>query len=88
MDIGFEGVLVHTEKSKDAGAPQVVDGWMIQAAWDHLQRHGELTNTQLLDDLNVKRSSAVCAILSELPEVQVTSTEPITLTLVDRPSEP
>jgi hypothetical protein len=83
IEIGSDGVLVHTERSRDAGKPQVVEGWMVQVAWDHLLRHGQLTNKQLLNDLKVKRSSAVCAILSELPEVQVFATNPITLVKVD-----
>ena len=54
---------------------------MVQAAWEHLTAHGTLTNTHLLakDGLNVKRSSAVCALLARLPEVTVVSVRPIML---------
>jgi hypothetical protein len=47
------------------------------------QARGVLTNRFLLstDGLNVKRSSFVCALLAELPEVNVESTRPITLRL-------
>ena len=54
---------------------------MLQAAWDHLSREGWLTNKYLLSaaGLNVKRSSAVCAILADLPGVEVASSKPIEL---------
>lgn len=83
--IGYEGAWIATEKSTAAGkGPQLVPAWMIQAAWDHLERTGSITNEFLLssDGLNVKRSSAVCALLARLPEVRVTSTRgPIRLKL-------
>lgn len=83
--IGYEGAWVVTEKSeREAKGPQLVPAWMIQAAWDHLERTGSITNEFLLsaDGLNVKRSSAVCALLARLPEVSVTSTRgPIRLEL-------
>ena len=52
-----------------------------QLAWDHLQLHGELTNRYLVDrnGLNVKRSSAVCALLARLPGVEVVAGPTITL---------
>jgi hypothetical protein len=54
---------------------------MLQLAWDHLQRYGEFTNRYLLapDCLNVKRSSAVCALLAALRPLTVASTRPIVL---------
>ncbi len=54
---------------------------MIQLAWDHLHLHGELTNAYLVadDGLNVKRSSAVCALLARLPGVEVVPGRTITL---------
>lgn len=81
MDIAADGVWIHTEKSKGEGGPKLVDGWMVQVAWDHLEQFESLTNGYLLrtDGLNVKRSSAVCAILSRLPGVGVVSSDPITL---------
>jgi hypothetical protein len=57
---------------------------MLQLAWDYLSLHGAPTNRYLLaaDGLNVKRSSAVCTILAQLPDVEVGSTRPIALTRV------
>ena len=78
IDVNDDGVIVHTERSKDGGSPQLVPGWMFAVAWDHLQRHGALTNTALLHQ-NVKRSSAVCAVLAQFPEITVRSTRPIEL---------
>lgn len=84
-EIGYEGAWIITEKSEAEGkGPQLVPAWMIQAAWDHLARTGSITNEYLLssDGLNVKRSSAVCALLARLPDVRVTSTRsPIRLEL-------
>jgi hypothetical protein len=83
--IGYEGAWIVTGKSKAAGnGPQLVPAWMVQSAWDHLARTGSITNEYLLasDGLNVKRSSAVCALLAQLPEVTVTSARaPIRLEL-------
>ena len=55
---------------------------MIQIAWDWLRAHGSLSNRFLLDKdgLNVKRSSFVCALLAQLPDV-VISRRPIELAL-------
>jgi len=82
VDITEHGVYVETgrSRSRQAGA-QLVPAWMLQLAWDYLQRYGELSNRYLLaaDGLNVKRSSAVCAILARLPGITVTSTKPIVL---------
>lgn len=83
-EVTSQGVYVETPRSQARGAgPQLVPAWMIQLAWDYLQRHHELTNKYLLatDGLNVKRSSAVCALLARLPEVELASVRPITLRL-------
>lgn len=76
------GVLMSTEASdaKGSGA-QLVPAWMINVAWRHLRASGSLTNRYLLssDGLNVKRSSAVCALLARLPGVEVVSSRPIEL---------
>ena len=90
VDLTSEGILVHTERSKAAGEPDLVEGWMFQVAWDHLVEHGELANAYLVssDGLNVKRSSAVCAVLAHLPEVEVVSTSPIVLRLRRRSTRP
>ena len=80
-----EGAYVATEKSEAEGkGAQLVPAWMIQVACDHLERHGSLTNEYLLssEGLNVKRSSAVCAMLARLPRVRVVSSRsPIRLEL-------
>lgn len=75
------GVHVVTQKPEQEGVPQLVPAWMIQAGWDRLRHQGSLTNRELLatDDLNVKRSSAVCALLARLPGVRVVSNDPIEL---------
>jgi hypothetical protein len=84
VDITEHGVYVETGRSRtrQAGA-QLVPAWMLQIAWEYLKRYGELSNRYLLadDGLNVKRSSAVCALLARLPVVEVASTRPIVLRL-------
>lgn len=80
--IDRSGVHVETEASRKKGAgPQLVEAWMLNVAWRHLQATGSLTNKYLLatDGLNVKRSSAVCALLATLPGVDVASSRPIEL---------
>jgi len=74
------GILIETERTKSKGkVPQLVDAWMIELAWDSLKSFGELSNTTLLNDLKVHRSSAVCALLAHFEGVSVASTRPITL---------
>jgi hypothetical protein len=84
VDISPHGIYVETQRSRSrqTGA-QLVPAWMLQLAWDYLQRSKELTAGYLVadDGLNVKRSSAVCALLARLPGVTVTSTRPIVLRL-------
>jgi hypothetical protein len=47
--IVLEGVYVATEKSEREGkSPQLVDAWMLEAAWSYLQRNGSITNEFLL----------------------------------------
>jgi HKD family nuclease len=85
VDITEHGVYVETSRSRtrQTGA-QLVPAWMLQLAWDYLTRYGQLSNRYLLadDGLNVKRSSAVCALLAELPGVEIASRRPIVLRLV------
>ena len=83
-ELGASGVRIETERSRALGGEaQLVPAWMLQSAWSHLNEHGRLTNKHLLatDGLNVKRSSAVCALLSQLPGVEVESRRPIVLRL-------
>jgi HKD family nuclease len=84
IDITPHGVYLHTLRSQTRqSGPQLLPAWMLQLAWDYLQQHRTLTNRHLLatDGLNIKRSSAVCALLARLPRIDVTSTSPITLQL-------
>lgn len=81
-DVTPTGIWVETEASVSKGRPaQLIPAWMFQLAVDHLEAHGRLTNAYLLssEGLNVKRSSAVCAILSRLPGVEVRSRRPLEL---------
>lgn len=80
--IAPEGIYVETERSRDRGVdPERVPAEMLTKAWERLTVRGVLTNKELVatDDLNVKRSSFVCAAFAQLPGVAVTSTRPITL---------
>lgn len=77
-----EGVWLETEASRGKGSgPQLVPAWMLNTAWHHLRTTGSLENRFLLssEGLNVKRSSAVCALLAQLPWVEVVSSRPIVL---------
>lgn len=77
------GVWVETLRSQSRGSgPQLVPAWMIVKAWRHLGKTGVLSNTELLEDLNVKRSAFVIALLAQFPEVVVKSTEPIVIELI------
>jgi len=77
------GILVETERSlaRDAG-PQRVPAWMIATAWERLRDNGELSQQELLNDLNVKRSAFVCALLAKFPDVRIRSTRPTVLELL------
>lgn len=75
-----DGVLVETERSLSRGSgPQRVPAWMIATAWERLRDKGELSQQELLNELNVKRSAFVCALLARFPEVVIQSTRPTTL---------
>jgi hypothetical protein len=78
------GVFVETARSKERGTgPQHVPAWMIATAWEHLRRTGELSQVTLLNDLNVKRSAFVCAVLALFPGVVLQSSRPVVLQLID-----
>jgi hypothetical protein len=80
--ITAEGIWVETDRSKELGSgPQFVPAWMVVAGWTHLRRFGRMSHQDLLNELNVKRSAFVCALLSRLPDVQVESVRPIVLSL-------
>ena len=79
-----EGIWVQTSRSDSRrSGPQLVPAWMILTAWQHLQKAGELSHAELLEDLNVKRSAFVIALLSQFNDVVVRSTEPIVIEKID-----
>jgi hypothetical protein len=81
------GVQIETERSRKARKrAQLIPAWMLNRAWRYLTTYGSLTNRHLLatDGLNVKRSSAVCTLLAQLPQVEVISTRPINLSVRER----
>jgi len=81
VGVDTAGVVVETEASRAKGLrAQLVPGWMLQAGWDELSRAGRLSQTDLLERLNVKRSAAVMAILARLPGVRIASANPTVLT--------
>lgn len=64
-------VQVETARShKRVGGAEPIPAWMFNLAWERLRTHGALSNTELLNDLRVHRSSAVCAMLARLPQVE------------------
>lgn len=82
VSIDRHGILVETERSTDKGTgPPLVPAWMVVTAWDHLCLHVRLSNQELLNILNVKRSAFVCALLSHFDEVEIESLRPIALRL-------
>lgn len=54
---------------------------MINVAWAHLRKHRRLPQEQLLNELNVKRSAFVCALLARFDGVEVELDKPIVLRL-------
>lgn len=65
-------VHIETERSRErSGGAEAVPAWMFNLAWDRLQTHGTLSNVELMNDLRVHRSTAVCAILARLPQIEV-----------------
>lgn len=85
VSIDRSGIGVETLRSEDRGSgPQLVPAWMINDAWTQLCRHGRLSQDELLNDLNVKRSAFVCALLSQFRDVSVISAQPTILELATR----
>jgi hypothetical protein len=73
-EVAPHGVYVETARSRlKRTPPQLIPAWMLELAYSYLLQHGRLSNRYLLDTegLNVKRSSAVCAMLARLPGVRV-----------------
>lgn len=89
IDVTRAGVWVETERSlRLESGPQLVPAWMIAAAWERLQDRGELSQRELLNDLNVKRSAFVCSLVAKFPEVHIRSTHPTVLELQENPVQP
>lgn len=66
------GLYVVTEASLRKGSqPQLVPSWMFELAWRTLRVRGAISQQAVLNELNIKRSAAVCAILARLPGVEV-----------------
>lgn len=77
------GIYVETARSDARGSgPQLVPAWMVVRAWEHLCRERNLSQVELLNDLNVKRSAFVFALLALFPEVVIKSTNPGVLELI------
>jgi hypothetical protein len=75
-----DGLMVETERSMNLGSgPQLVPAWMIATAWHRLRENGELSQQELLNELNVKRSAFVCALVAKFPDVRIRSTRPTVL---------
>ena len=62
-----------------AGGAAPIPAWMFNLAWERLRTHGSLANRDLLYNMRVHRSSAVCAMLARLPGVSVADGPHITL---------
>jgi hypothetical protein len=69
---------VTTERSARRRKAEQVPGWMFNVAWRRLQETGRVRRKELTE---VKRSSAVCAILARLPDIEITSSRPVELAL-------
>jgi hypothetical protein len=81
VNVSRTGIEVQTTRSKRQGTNPVVPAWMIERAWERLRSARRLTNQELLNDLGLRRSSFVSALLAKFPEVEVESTRPIVLLL-------
>jgi len=87
--IDADGISVTTGRSTRMGTgPQKVPAWMITRAWNHICKHGYLTQQGLLHDLDVKRSAFVCALLAKFPGVEVETVRPTLLRLAARHLRP
>ena len=88
VSIDRSGIEVETLRSASRGTgPQLVPAWMIVAGWNSLCKKGELSQNELLNGLNVKRSAFVCALLAQFPDIIVRSTRPTVLELVTRDTD-
>lgn len=81
VELDARGARIQTKRSAAKGDAKFVPAWMFNEAWRTLQRDGSLANTDLVK--TVKRSSAVLAILEQIPEVGIESANPTVLRMVD-----
>ena len=79
VDIGPDGVWIDTERSAARTGAELVPAWMLNEAWTRLNVERSLSNRELIKV--VRRSSAVVALLAQLPNVVVASSRPIVLRL-------
>lgn len=80
--IDRSGIAVETLRSEARGSgPQFVPAWMVMTAWKHLREHKVLPHRVLENELNVKRSAFVMALLARFPDVHLHSTRPAVLKL-------
>jgi hypothetical protein len=80
VTVDRDGLMVETERSMSHGSgPQLVPAWMIATAWHRLCESGELSQQELLNELNVKRSAFVVALVAKFPDVRIRSTRPTEL---------
>lgn len=71
LELTPSGLVLQTERSANRGLEgELVPARMFNVAWERLLSHGRLSRDELLNDLNVKRSSAVFAVLATLPGVR------------------
>ena len=81
------GLYVETRDSLRKGTPpQLVPSWMFELAYEALRARGRLSQQEVLNTLNIKRSAAVCAILARLNDV-VARKEGRATVLLWRPDE-
>ncbi|MFV8301016.1 hypothetical protein ACNQP7_30425 [Mycolicibacterium fortuitum] len=80
------GVWVETTRSRSLrSGPQLVPAQMVVVAWDQLCQDGTLSQVELLNGLNVKRSAFVCALVAQFPGVVVRQDRPTLLERIENP---
>ena len=78
------GMEVKTLEAARQGKTRLVPARLFNAAWDELQRTGQVSRGALIELLgatSAKRGSAVLSVLARFSEVSVTQTQPIVLKL-------
>jgi len=73
VELNAHGLYIETDASTAKGnPPQLVPSWMFELAYETLRARGRLTQQEVLNTLNIKRSAAVCAVLARLDDVVAT----------------